>query len=35
MLGQIRITDVVAGLATQTRGSFADPNYQGNVGSGS
>lgn len=34
MLGQIHITDVVAGLATQARGSFADPNYQGNVGSG-
>lgn len=34
MLGQIHITDVVAGLATQGRGSFADPNYQGNVGSG-
>jgi hypothetical protein len=33
-LGPVRIAGVVAGLATQARGSFADPNYQGNVGGG-
>lgn len=33
-LGPVRINDVVAGLATQNRGGFADPNYEGNVGSG-
>lgn len=33
-LGPVRVDDVVAGLGTQSRGSFADPNYQGNVGSG-
>lgn len=33
-LGPVRVDDVVAGLGTQSRGAFADPNYQGNVGSG-
>ncbi|MDB5476366.1 MAG: aspartyl protease family protein [Phenylobacterium sp.] len=33
-LGPVRIPGVVAGMATQARGSFADPNYQGNVGGG-
>lgn len=33
-LGPVKIDDVVAGIGTQSRGSFADPNYQGNVGSG-
>jgi len=31
-LGTVRIADVVTGLGTQSRGSFADPSYQGNVG---
>lgn len=33
-LGPVEVKDIVAGLGTQARGSFADPNYQGNVGSG-
>jgi len=33
-LGPVRIEGVVAGLGSQSRGAFADPNYQGNVGSG-
>ncbi len=34
MLGPVRIRNLVAGFATQSKGSFADPNYAGNVGSG-
>ena len=33
-LGPVRIDGLVAGFSTQARGSFADPNMQGNVGSG-
>jgi hypothetical protein len=33
-LGSVKIDGLVAGLATQGKGSFADPNYIGNVGSG-
>jgi len=34
MLGPVRIDGVVASFGTQGKGAFADPNYQGNVGSG-
>ena len=33
-LGPIRVNDLVASFGTQAKGSFSDPNYQGNVGSG-
>jgi hypothetical protein len=33
-LGPVRIGNLVAGFATQSKGAFADPNYAGNVGSG-
>jgi hypothetical protein len=33
-LGSVKIEHVVAGLATQSKGSLSDPSYQGNVGSG-
>jgi len=33
-LGTVRIPRLVANLSTQARGSFADPSYAGNVGSG-
>ncbi len=33
-LGPVRVSDVVAGFSTDPKGAFADPNYQGNVGSG-
>jgi hypothetical protein len=33
-LGPVRIDDLVASFGTQAKGSFSDPNYQGNVGSG-
>ncbi len=33
-LGPVKLDDVVAGFGTQGKGAFADPNYQGNVGSG-
>jgi hypothetical protein len=33
-LGPVKIENIVAGMATQSRGAFADANYQGNVGSG-
>lgn len=33
-LGPVKIANVVAGLGTQAKGSFADPNYQGNIGGG-
>jgi len=32
-LGPVKIDDVVAGFGTQSKGSLADPNYLGNVGS--
>ena len=31
-IGPVKIDNFVAGLATQSKGSFADPNYQGNIG---
>jgi hypothetical protein len=31
-LGTVRIAGVVTGLGVQSRGAFADPSYQGNVG---
>jgi aspartyl protease/PDZ domain-containing protein len=31
-LGSVKVDDFIAGLATQSKGSFSDPNYQGNVG---
>jgi hypothetical protein len=34
MLGSVRIDHVVAGFATQAKGSLSDPNFEGNVGSG-
>jgi Aspartyl protease/PDZ domain len=33
-LGSVRIDNLVAGLATQSKGAFSDPNMQGNVGTG-
>lgn len=33
-LGPVRVDDLVASFGTQGKGAFADPNYQGNVGSG-
>src|SRR5665213_684225 len=33
-LGSVRINHVVAGFATQAKGSLSDPNFEGNVGSG-
>ncbi|HVN00282.1 MAG TPA: aspartyl protease family protein [Caulobacteraceae bacterium] len=33
-LGPVRIDGVVASFGTQDKGAFADPNFQGNVGSG-
>lgn len=33
-LGPVRIDGLVASFGTQAKGSFSDPNYQGNVGSG-
>jgi hypothetical protein len=33
-LGPIRVDHLVASFGTQAKGSFSDPNYQGNVGSG-
>jgi hypothetical protein len=33
-LGPVKVEGLVAGMATQDRGAFADPNFQGNVGSG-
>jgi hypothetical protein len=33
-LGPIKIDDLVVGLATESKGTFSDPNYQGNVGTG-
>jgi predicted aspartyl protease len=33
-LGTVSVSDVTAGLATQTKGAFSDANYEGNVGSG-
>ena len=33
-LGSVRIDGLVASFGTQGRGAFADPNFQGNVGSG-
>ena len=33
-LGPVRVDGLVAGFGTQGKGAFADPNYQGNVGSG-
>jgi len=33
-LGSVRIDAPVAGMAIQSKGAFADPNYEGNVGSG-
>ncbi len=33
-LGPVRIDGLVASFGTQGKGAFADPNYQGNVGSG-
>jgi hypothetical protein len=33
-LGPVRIDHLVASFGTQGKGAFADPNYQGNVGSG-
>jgi hypothetical protein len=33
-LGPVKVDNVVVGLATQSKGAFSDPNYQGNVGSG-
>ncbi|HZZ87170.1 MAG TPA: aspartyl protease family protein [Caulobacteraceae bacterium] len=33
-LGPVRVEGVVASFGTQDKGAFADPNYQGNVGSG-
>jgi len=31
-LGPVKIDHLVVGLATQSKGTFADPNYEGNVG---
>ena len=33
-LGPVRVEGLVASFGTQAKGSFSDPNYQGNVGSG-
>jgi hypothetical protein len=33
-LGPVRVEGLVASFGTQGKGSFSDPNYQGNVGSG-
>ncbi|HEY5071440.1 MAG TPA: PDZ domain-containing protein [Caulobacteraceae bacterium] len=33
-LGSVRIGEVIAGLSSQSKGAFADPNYAGNVGAG-
>jgi hypothetical protein len=33
-LGPVKIDGLVTGFGTQGKGAFADPNYQGNVGSG-
>jgi membrane-associated protease RseP (regulator of RpoE activity) len=33
-LGPVKIGDVVASIGTQSKGAFADPSYQGNVGTG-
>ena len=33
-LGPVKIENLVVGLATQSKGAFSDPNFQGNVGSG-
>jgi hypothetical protein len=33
-LGGITVPDIIAGLNTQTKGGFSDPNFDGNVGSG-
>jgi hypothetical protein len=33
-MGGITVPDVIAGLNTQTKGVFSDPNFDGNVGSG-
>lgn len=33
-LGAVSVDGVVAGFSTQTKGAFADPQYEGNVGAG-
>jgi len=33
-LGPVKVDGFVAGFATQGKGAFSDPNYQGNVGTG-
>ena len=33
-LGPVRVDSLVVSFGTQAKGAFADPNYQGNVGSG-
>jgi hypothetical protein len=33
-LGPVKIDDLVVGFASESNGTFSDPNYQGNVGTG-
>jgi len=33
-LGSVKVSNVVAGLSESRAGSFSDPNYEGNIGSG-